>query len=152
MQNAYEKKEFDMDDYLKAAIDLVQAQAHVRPMTEEEIAGMVASLRKKLILLDESVQDVSIQENDQDFSQKSASRSIREKSIVCLVCGESFKVITKKHLAKHGLDAVSYRERFGLPKGKPLACKALVAARKKKMEEMQLWKFRSQNLTDPLNN
>ena len=134
-----------MDDYLKAAVDLVQAQAHVRPMTEEDIAGMVASLRKKLILLDESIQDASLQETDQVSSPKSALRSIRDKSIVCLVCGESFKVITKKHLAKHGLDAASYRERFGLPKSKPLACKALVAARKKKMEEMELWKFREHN-------
>ena len=140
-----------MDDYLKAAVDLVQAQAHVRPMTEEEIAGMVASLRKKFILLDESIPDAKLQETDQVSSPKSALRSIREKSIVCLVCGESFKVITKKHLAKHGLDAVSYRERFGLPKGKPLACKALVAARKKKMEEMELWKFREHNLTESKN-
>ena len=138
-----------MDDYLKAAIDLVQAQAHVRPMSEEEIAGMVASLRKKLILLDEGVQEAINQESDQESSPKSSSRSIREKCIICLVCGESFRVITKKHLAKHGLDAVSYRERFGLPKGKPLACKALVAARKKKMEEMELWKLRAQGTSDP---
>ncbi len=133
-----------MDDYLKAALELAQAQAHVRPMTEDEIASMVASLRKKLILLEDSIQETGLQETDASSPAKPATRSIREKSIICLVCGESFKVITKKHLAKHGLDAASYRERFGLPKGKPLACKALVAARKKKMEEMELWKFRAQ--------
>ena len=133
-----------MDDYLKAALELAQAQAHVRPMTEDEISTMVASLAKKLQNLEEVSPVIDDAEDSSLVQAKPASRSIREKSIVCLVCGETFKVITKKHLAKHGLDAASYRERFGLPKNKPLACKALVAARKKKMEEMELWKLRAQ--------
>jgi len=68
-----------------------------------------------------------------------AKKSIKEKSITCLVCGKTMKVITKKHLALHGLDAVSYRDKFGLKKGTPLTCKELQRARRKKMSEMKLW-------------
>ena len=53
-----------------------------------------------------------------------------------------FKIITAKHLALHGLDADAYREKWGLKKGTPLARKALVRARRKKMKEMQLWERR----------
>ena len=71
-------------------------------------------------------------------------KSIREKSITCLVCGKTMKVITKKHLALHGLDAVSYREKFGLKKGTPLTCKELQRTRKQKMTEMKLWERRAE--------
>ena len=70
-------------------------------------------------------------------------RSIKEKSIVCLECGKTFKVITKKHLALHGLDAVSYREKWGLKKGTLLTCKELQRARRQKMKDMKLWEKRA---------
>ena len=74
-----------------------------------------------------------------DASAMDAKKSIKEKSVTCLVCGKTMKVLTKKHLALHGLDAVSYREKFGLKKGTPLTCKELQRARKQKMAEMKLW-------------
>ena len=70
-------------------------------------------------------------------------RSIKEKSIVCLECGKTFKVITKKHLILHGLDAVSYRAKWGLKKGTPLTCKELQRARRQKMKDMKLWEKRA---------
>jgi len=54
------------------------------------------------------------------------------------------KVLTKKHLVLHGLDAVSYREKFGLKKGTPLTCKELQRSRKQKMSEMKLWERRAE--------
>ena len=71
-------------------------------------------------------------------------KSITEKSIICLVCDKTMKVITKKHLALHNLDAVSYRENFGLKKGTPLTCKELQRKHTQKMAEMKLWKRRSE--------
>ena len=71
--------------------------------------------------------------------------SIKEEAIVCLECGKTFKVITKKHLILHGLDAVSYREKWGLKKGTPLTCKELQRARRQKMKDMKLWEKRRLN-------
>ena len=79
-----------------------------------------------------------------DASAMDAKKSIKEKSVTCLVCGKTMKVLTKKHLALHGLDAVSYREKFGLKKGTPLTCKELQRARKQKMSEMKLWERRAE--------
>ena len=132
-----------MTDYLKQAIELAQAQASVRVMTEDEIITMVERLASKLKGLSEC-ESVAEDAPVADAPAMDAKRSIKEKSITCLVCGKTMKVLTKKHLALHGLDAVSYREQFGLKKGTPLTCKELQRARKQKMAEMKLWERRAE--------
>jgi len=131
-----------MEDYLKHAIELVKAQASVRVMSEDEIGEMISSLAVKLKKLDcceENEETCSLSE----LPMQDAKRSIKEKSIVCLECGKTFKVITKKHLALHNLNAVSYREKWGLKKGTPLTCKELQRARRQKMKDMKLWEKRA---------
>jgi len=132
-----------MNDHLINAIALAKAQASVRVMTEDEIVTMVERLASKFKGLyegEEVVEDASAAE----APVIDAKKSIKEKSVTCLVCGKTMKVLTKKHLARHGLDAVSYREKFGLKKGTPLTCKELQRARKQKMAEMKLWERRAE--------
>ena len=132
-----------MEDYLKHAIELVKAQASVRVMSEDEMADMIASLASKLKKFDtaEECEECSTCASEAPITD--AKRSIKEKSIVCLECGKTFKVITKKHLILHGLDAVSYRAKWGLKKGTPLTCKELQRARRQKMKDMKLWEKRA---------
>lgn len=126
-----------MDDYLKQAIELVKAQSSVRVMQEEEIVAMIRALSASLKSLGEG----QSAENEEDAAPAPA-RSIREKSITCLECGKSFKLITKKHLAQHGLDADSYRRKWGIKSGVPLVCKSIQRVRRKKMKDMKLWEKR----------
>ena len=126
-----------MDEFIKQALDIVKAQASVRTMTEDEIASMV----KKISL---SIKDICAgnftegtpEEVPADIDPKKA---IREKSILCLECQKTFKVLTKKHLAVHGLTPEEYRAKYGYKKGTPLIAKGLSRDRRKKMQEMQLW-------------
>lgn len=69
-------------------------------------------------------------------------KAVREKSIICLESGKSFKILTKKHLAKYGLTPDEYRAKWGYPKNMPLVCKELQRERRKKMKEMRLWEKR----------
>jgi predicted transcriptional regulator len=69
-------------------------------------------------------------------------KAIREKSVVCLECGKSFKVLTKKHLASHGLTPEEYKEKWGYKKGTSLVAKGLARERRKKMKDMKLWEKR----------
>lgn len=132
-----------MEDYLKHAIELTKAQASVRVMSEEEIADMIASLAAKLKKLDSVEEPEEVCTCAAEAPATDAKRSIKERSIVCLECGKVFKVITKKHLALHGLDAASYREKWGFKKGTPLTCKELQRARRQKMKDMKLWEKRA---------
>lgn len=127
-----------MDDYLKEALEIVKAQASVRTMTEEEITSMV----KKLVRGIQAIAEDSSPVSSDDEASCDPTKCVREKTITCCVCGKSFKIITRKHLASHGLTPTEYREKYGYKKGMPLVCKSLQRDRRKKMKEMELWKKR----------
>ena len=130
-----------MDEYLKQAIELARAQASVRVMSEEDIAKFVATLAAKLRALTD--RDAVVSETTATtLSTEEVKKSIKEKSITCLECGKSFKILSKRHLSLHGLTPEEYRKKYGMKKGTALVCKALIRERRKKMETMQLWEKR----------
>ncbi|MGE4554112.1 MAG: MucR family transcriptional regulator [Desulfovibrionaceae bacterium] len=128
-----------MEDYIKEALEIVKAQAGVRTMTEEEITSMVQKLASGIQAIAEGRAVAEVGEE----AVCDASKAIKEKSVTCCVCGKTFKILTKKHLASHGLTPAEYREQYGFKKGQPLVCKSLQRERRKKMKEMQLWTKRT---------
>jgi predicted transcriptional regulator len=124
-----------MEDYLKSALEIVTAQASVRNMTDEEITTMVRRLGA-------GIRDVGLGMESPESEQPAVldpKKALKEKTVTCLECGKSFKVITKKHLASHGLTPEEYKAKHGYKKGTPLVCKALQRERRKKMKDMRLW-------------
>ncbi len=127
-----------MENYLKEALEIVKAQASVRTMTEEEITTMV----RKLSVGIRAVSESAVPLEDGEGAVIDPRKAIKEKSITCVECGKSFKLLTKKHLASHGFTPEEYRERCGYKKGMPLVCKSLQRERRKKMRSMKLWERR----------
>ena len=127
-----------MDDSLKEALAIVKAQASVRQMTEDELVLMLQKLSTSIRTMDSGGETAISASN----APVESAKAIKEKSITCLECGKVFKVLTKKHLALHGLTALEYREKWDLKKDVPLVCKGLQRERRKKMKEMKLWEKR----------
>ena len=127
-----------MDEFLKEALELVKAQASVRIMGEDEMMAMVQKLSKDLRAIDEG--ETVAEGAEVDLSE--AKKAIKEKTISCMECGRSFKIITKKHLALHDLSPAEYREKWGYKRNTPLACKSLQRERRRNMQEMKLWERR----------
>jgi predicted transcriptional regulator len=125
-----------MEDYLKEAVEIVRAQASVRTMTADEISSMVKKIASDLRALSDGIMEPEAQEPAVD-----PKKAIREKSVICLECGKSFKVLTKKHLASHGLTPEEYKEKWGYKKGTSLVAKSLARERRKKMKKMKLWEI-----------
>ena len=130
-----------MEEYVKEALEIVKAQASVRNMTEEEIASMVKSVAEGIKNISQE-QETSTQVESEEKPAVDPKKAIRERSVVCLECGKSFKVLTKRHLAQHGLTTAEYKQKWGYKKNASLIAKSLARERRKKMEEMQLWKKR----------
>jgi len=126
-----------MEDYLKQAVEIVKAQASVRKMNEEEITSMIKALAGSIRGVAGGVAPVV--ETEAAVDPKNA---IREKSVICCECGKSFKVLTKRHLATHGLTPEQYREKYGYKKGTSLVAKSLARDRRKTMQGMKLWEKR----------
>jgi predicted transcriptional regulator len=130
-----------MEDYIKQALEITKAQARVRTMTEEEISSMIQKVSNQL----KSITETGAIEDTASEAQKPAvdpKKALNENSVFCLECGKRFKVLSKRHLAVHGLSPEEYREKWGFKKNTPLVAKSLVRQRRKKMQEMQIWKKR----------
>ncbi len=127
-----------MEEYLKQALEIVKAQASVRIMTEDEILSMIQKLAKDIQNVAED-DGKSIESPGIDLDPKKA---LKEKSVTCLECGKTFKILTKRHLAVHNLTPAEYREKYGYRKNAPLVCKSLQRERRKKMQSMKLWERR----------
>lgn len=134
-----------MDDYLKEALEIAKAQASVRVMKEEEIAAFVHKVAQGIRAVAESEQPV---EQNREEMALEGRKSVKERSVTCLECGKTFKVLTKRHLAIHGMSTDNYREKWGLKKGTALVSKALQRERRKKMNDMKLWERRRKPKTD----
>ncbi|MBE1424115.1 transcriptional regulator, MucR family [Desulfomicrobium apsheronum] len=133
-----------MEDYLKQAIEIVKAQASVRNMNEDEITSMIRALTQSIRGVAEGV--VPVVDTEPAVDPKNA---IREKSVICCECGKSFKVLTKRHLATHGLTPEEYREKYGYKKGTSLVAKSLARDRRKTMQGMKLWEKRKKAVKTP---
>lgn len=131
-----------MEAYLKEALEIVRAQASVRTMTEEEISTMIKNLTLGIKGISEGSEVAEEAAAEEELTPIDPQKAIKEKSICCALCGKSFKILTKKHIATHGLSPEEYREKCGYKKGQPLVCKALQRERRNKMKEMELWKRR----------
>lgn len=130
----------NMDDIMQQALNITRAQAGVRPMSASEVAAYAAEIAKGIrTILESEPEEEDFESGENAAPACDPKRSIKENSIICLECGRSFRVLTIRHLRTHGLDARTYKEKYGFKKNTPLACKSLIRVRRKKMNDMRLW-------------
>ena len=127
-----------MEDHLVMALEIVKSQAGFRTMTEDEICAMVRSVSASIKKLLTDVKAPDAQHGD----RAAIDRTPKDNSIICLECMKSFKMLTHKHMATHGLTPEEYRTKWGYAKDAPLVCKSLQRLRRKKMKDIKLWEKR----------
>ena len=130
--------EMQNDDAFMQALSITRAQAGVRSMTAQEIVAYAKDIAQGIRQMQGDATSPS-GAADPAVDPKDA---VRESTVVCLECGAKFKMLTKRHLAQHGLTPDEYKAKWGLKKGTSLACKSLQRMRRKKMQDMQLWSRR----------
>jgi predicted transcriptional regulator len=119
---------------LEMAADIVKSQCQGTAMSTEDVTAALSNTFNSL----QSLQAMEAHGESCESSDAPAGavdvkpeKSILKNKIVCLECGESFKMLSPKHLRSHGLDGRSYRQKYGLPLRQPLCAKALSDKRKK---------------------
>ncbi len=134
-----------MDDFMKQAFEIAKAQAGVRPMTPEQFMAYAKDIADGLrgVAVAKALDDYVASNAFPSVDARAGMASIKDNSVTCLVCGKKGKVLKKSHLASHGMTPKEYREKFGIRIGTPLMCKALVRARRAKMNDMKLWERRA---------
>lgn len=118
---------------VEMAADIVQAQSATKSMTQDEIVVALQATYKTLQALQMNEQFASADEPSKApaVTDLTPEKSIQKNKIVCLECGQEFKMLSHKHLASHDLTGRQYRQKHGLKLRQPLCAKALSASRKK---------------------
>jgi len=118
---------------VEMAAEIVQAQSSTKSMNQDEIAVALQTTYRTLQALQINEQSGSPEEQTKVSAAPDLSpeKSIQKNKIICLECGQEFKMLSPKHLASHELTGRQYRQKYGLKLRQPLCAKALSASRKK---------------------
>ena len=123
---------------VEMAAEIIQSQSSSTSMSTEEVAFALQNTFKTLQSLHEEEGKMSADATGETQSAGiniAPEKSILKNKIICLECGQEFKMLSPKHLASHGLNGRQYREKYGLKLRQPLCAKALSANRKKAGKE-----------------
>lgn len=124
---------------VEMAADLVQAQCASTSMTMEEISQSLQVTFSALQALQlEEAKGGPAEGGMVSEPAITPEKSIQRNKVVCLECGQEFKMLSPKHLRSHGLDGREYRRKWGFPLRQPLCAKALSDRRKKAGKERGL--------------
>ncbi len=117
--------------------ELVQSQVSGTDMTTEEIKTALHDTYQTL----KNLQSAEL--TGQDITRESKpvmdpKRSIQKNKVICLECGQEFKMLSPKHLRSHDLTSKEYRKKYGFSARQPLCAKSLSERRSKSGKERGL--------------
>lgn len=106
--------------------EIIQSQIGSKQMTTDEIKVALNETFQALKSLQENEAGGAVeQETEASGVVIDPKRSIQKNKVVCLECGQEFKMLSPKHLKSHGLDSKGYRKKYGFTARQPLCAKAL---------------------------
>jgi predicted transcriptional regulator len=119
--------------------EIIQSQITSKQMSTEEIkAALNETFQALKSLQDAEAGGVLETETETTATVMDPKKSIQKNKIVCLECGQEFKMLSPKHLKSHGLTAKEYRKKHGLAARQPLCAKALSERRSQSGKERGL--------------
>lgn len=118
--------------------EIIQSQISSKQMTTEEIKAALNDTFQTLKALQDS-ESVAIDAEPEEVNPViDPKKSIQKNKIVCLECGQEFKMLSPKHLKSHGLSSKEYRKKHGFSARQPLCAKALSERRSQSGKERGL--------------
>lgn len=108
--------------------EIIQSQIGTKQMSTDEIKAALNDTFQTLKALQDSEScscESCSTEEEVTAPALDPKKSIQKNKVVCLECGQEFKMLSPKHLASHGLDSKSYRKKYGFSARQPLCAKAL---------------------------
>lgn len=111
---------------------LIAAQASRTRQTPEQLAEGLQVLFNTLS--DLSQREKQLASPAEQGAQPQAS--IQHNQVVCLECGKAFQLLSTRHLALHGLNHRTYKEKYHIPMTQSLSARTLSARRRKLAKEL----------------
>lgn len=116
--------------------DIVAAQAGHTRLTSDEIGDSLRQVFRTLLDVQRTGQDAEVEES----IIRDPQASIQRNQVVCLECGKSFKLLSNRHLALHGLTPREYKQKHGIRMTQALSARTLSQRRRKLAKELGMGK------------
>jgi predicted transcriptional regulator len=121
---------------VELSADIVAAQAR---QTALAVDVMAESLRKIYLTL----QDIQGQGDGvagADAVWRDPQASIQRNQVICLECSKTFKLLSNRHLALHGLTPRTYKHKHGIRMTQALSARTLSTRRRKLAKDLGMGK------------
>jgi len=116
---------------VELSVEIVQAQSSTKNLTIDELQ---AALKDTFVTL-QQLHKIETGDGTEQVQEVPATvspeKSILRNKIICIECGQEFKMLSAKHLKTHGLTGREYRKKYGFSLRQPLCAKSLTEKRKK---------------------
>ena len=127
---------------LEMTKDLVLAQIRVHQLSPEDMHAALQQTYASLHALqtqEDAQGSVAVAPPETSSQPVNWRKSITKQTVTCLACGARFKQLSTRHLREHGLDARSYRVKYGIPLRQPLSARSVTALRKQIVQRSRPW-------------
>ena len=119
--------------------EIIQSQITSKQMSTDEIKVALNETFQALKSLQDAEAGGAIEtEAEVTTSVIDPKKSIQKNKVICIECGQEFKMLSPKHLKSHGLNSKEYRKKHGLSARQPLCAKALSEKRSQSGKERGL--------------
>ena len=116
--------------------EIVAAQAGHTQMTPEDICDSLQQVFRTL----QEVQHAGESANTEEPVIRDPQSSIQRNHVICLVCNKSFKLLSNRHLALHGMTPREYKQKYGIRMTQALSARTLSARRRKLAKDLGMGK------------
>ena len=111
--------------------EIIQSQIGSKEMSTDEITGALNKTFQTLKTLQDSETAGQPGPQEENMPVMAPEKSIQRNKVVCLECGQEFKMLSPKHLRTHNLTPKEYRRKHGFSMRQPLCAKSLSERRSK---------------------
>lgn len=107
--------------------EIIQSQISSKQMSTEELKTALNETFQALKALQDAESSCECTDPEAGTTAPTVDpkKSIQKNKVICLECGQEFKMLSPKHLKSHGLDSKEYRKKYGFSARQPLCAKAL---------------------------
>ena len=123
-----ENIEIQNTDFVELTGDIVAAYVSNNPVRPADLPELIQTVHAALNGLANGTAGATPEAEIEKPTAAQIRKSVQPDGIVSFLDGKSYKTL-KRHLGTHGLDPVSYRQRFGLPADYPMVSPNYAAQR-----------------------
>ena len=106
-------------DYIDLTVTIISAYVTKNTIPARDLPELIASVHAAFTGLGGTTPDPVAEDEVEKPTPARIRKSITPDALISFIDGKPYKTL-KRHLTAHGLDASSYRQRYGLPSDYPM--------------------------------